>query len=84
MFEIVPKFDIKSFKNKHGPLNYDLKWTWGHHNEGLPITAVRNTVERSFSKSKLIKTFYRSSLTDETTANLPMISIESSTAQNWI
>jgi len=37
---------------------------WGHHNEHLPITAVRNTVDRSFSKFTLIKTFHRSTMTD--------------------
>jgi len=49
----------------------------------LPITAVRNrpTVEWSFSKFKLIKTFHRSTLTDETLTNLAMISIESETAK---
>ena len=37
----------------------------GHSDESLPITAVRNTVEQSFSKLNLIKTFHRSTVTDE-------------------
>jgi len=32
---------------------------WGHSNEGLPSTAVRNAAERSFSKLRIIKTFHR-------------------------
>jgi len=47
----------------------------------LPITAVRNTVELSFSNLKLIKTFHRTTVTDENLTNLAMISIESETAK---
>jgi len=47
----------------------------------VPITAARNSAERSFSKLRLIKTFNRSSVTDEMLANLAMISIESETAK---
>ena len=51
-------------------------------NESFPITAVRNTAELRFSKlSKLIKTFRRSTMTDERLTNLAMISIESETAK---
>jgi len=47
----------------------------------LPITAVRSTAERRFSKLRLIKTFHRSTMTNEKLANLAMISIESETAK---
>jgi len=30
-----------------------LKGAWRHHNENLPITAVRDIVKQSFSKLKL-------------------------------
>jgi len=33
------------------------KGDWGHSNESLPTTAVRNTTERSFNNLKLIKRF---------------------------
>ena len=56
------------------------KGGWGHSNESLAITAVRNTTERSFSKSKLIKTFHRSTMADERLRNLAMMYIESETA----
>jgi len=49
---------------------------WGHSNQSLPITAVRSTAERSFSKFRLIKTFHRSTMTDERLTNLAKISIE--------
>jgi len=52
----------------------------GHHNKSLPITAVRNTVERSFSNLKLVETFQRSTMTDERLTNLAMIFIESETS----
>ena len=45
------------------------------------LTAARKTAERSFSKLRLIKTFYRSAMTDERLTNLAMISIESETAK---
>jgi len=45
------------------------------------ITAVRNTVGRSFSKLTLIKTFHRSTMTNERLTNLAIISIESETAK---
>jgi len=35
------------------------KRAWSHSNEGLPITAVRNAAERSFSKLRVIKTLQR-------------------------
>jgi len=54
---------------------------WGHFNESLPITAIRNTVERSFSKLRLIKPFHRSTMTDEKLTNLAMMPIESETAK---
>ena len=57
------------------------KGAWIHSNESLPITAVCNTAERSFSKLRLIKTFHISAMTDERLANLAMISIESETAK---
>jgi len=49
-------------------------------NKSFPITAVRNTAEWSFSKLRLIKTFHRSTMTDERQTNLA-ISIESETAK---
>jgi len=49
--------------------------------ESFPITAVRNTAEWSFSKLKRIKTFHRSTTTDERLTILAMISIESETAK---
>jgi len=57
------------------------KGAWGHSNESLPITAVRNTSKRRFSKLRLVKTFHRSTTTDERLTNLAMISIESETAK---
>ena len=53
----------------------------GHSNESLPITVVRNTAQRSFSKLRLIKTFHRPTMTNERLTNLAMISIESETAK---
>jgi len=50
-------------------------------NDSFPITAVRNTAEWSFSKLRLIKTFHRSTVTDERQTNLAMISMESETAK---
>jgi len=44
----------------------------------LPITAVRNIVEKS--KLNLIKTFHRSAMTDERPANLAVMSIQSESA----
>jgi len=44
-----------------------------------PLTVA--TAERSFSKSKLIKTFNRSSMKDERLSGLAMISIESDMAR---
>jgi len=57
------------------------KGAWDHSNESLPFTAVRYTAERSFSKLRLIKTFHRSTITDERLTHLTMISIESETAK---
>jgi len=48
------------------------KGAWGHSNESLPINGVRNAAERSFSKLRLIKTFHRSTMTDERLTNLAM------------
>ena len=45
----------------------------------VPVSVA--TAERSFSKLKLIKTFHRSTMTDERLSNLAMISIESATAK---
>ena len=59
------------------------KGAWGHSNESLPITAVRNTGEWRFSKLRLIKMFRRSTMTNERLTNLAMISIESETAKIW-
>jgi len=56
---------------------------WGNHNESLPNTAVRNTVERSFSIN-LIKTFHRSTMTDERLTKLAVITNESETAETKI
>jgi len=42
---------------------------------------VRNNAEWSFSKFKLIKTFHRSTKTDERITDLARISIESETAK---
>jgi len=56
----------------------------GNHHESLPITAVRNTVERSFRKFNLIKTFHRSAMTDERLTNLAMISNELETPDSKI
>jgi len=50
-------------------------------NNSLPITAVRNIAEQSFSKLRLIETFHRSTMTDEKLTNLARISIESETAK---
>ena len=49
-FDVVP----------HGKLSADAhgKAAWGQSNESLPITAMHNTAERSFSKFRLIKTFH--------------------------
>jgi len=57
------------------------KGDWGHSNESLPITAVRNTAERIFSKFRLIKMFHRSNMTDERLTNLARMSIECETAK---
>jgi len=67
----------------HGKITADAhgKGAWGHSTESLPITAVRNTAEWSFSKFRLIKTFHRSTMTDERLTNLARISIESETAK---
>jgi len=67
----------------HGKITADAhtKEAWGHSNKSLPITAVRNTAKRSFSKLRLVKTFHRSTMTDEWLTNLAMISIESETAK---
>jgi len=61
--------------------NYYWKGAWSYHRKSLPIPAVRNTVGRTFSKLKLIKTFRRSIMTDERLTNLTMICIESETAK---
>jgi len=53
----------------------------GPSQRNLSITAVRNTVEWSFRKLKLIKTCHRSTMTDERLTNLEMISVESETAK---
>jgi len=47
----------------------------------LLITAVRNTAEWSVSKFRLIKTFHRSTMTDERLTNLARTSIESEAAK---
>jgi len=47
----------------------------------LPITAVWNTAEQSFSKLRLIETFHRSTKTDERLTNLGRISIETETVK---
>jgi len=47
----------------------------------LPITAVHYTAERSFNKFRLIKTFHKSTITDENLTNPAVISIESDTAK---
>jgi len=52
------------------------KGAWGHSNERLPITS-----ERRFSKLRLIKTFHKSTMTNERLANLAVISIERETAK---
>jgi len=57
---------------------------WSHCNESLPITAVRNTVERSFSKLRLIEAFHRSTVTDESLTNLARISVESETPKTFV
>jgi len=61
----------------------DWKGAWDQHSKSWPITAVRNSVELSFSKLKLIKTFHKTAMTDERLANLAMISVESETAKIW-
>jgi len=63
----------------HGKISADAHGmgAWSHSNQSSPITAVRNTAERSFSKLRLIKTFHRSTITDEKQTNPAMISIES-------
>jgi len=53
---------------------------WSHSSKNLQVTAARNTAERSFSKLRLIKTFHRSTITDERLTDLAMISVESETA----
>ena len=57
------------------------KGVWGHSNENLPINAVCNIAERSFSKLRIIKMFHRSIMSDEKLAILAMISIESELAK---
>jgi len=48
-----------------GRISADAHWkgAWGHSNESFPITALRNTAERSFRRLRLIKTFHRSTMT---------------------
>jgi len=46
----------------------------------VPVSVA--SAERSFSKLKLIKTFHRSTMTDERLTHLAMISIESDTAKS--
>ena len=77
MFEIGPSKKEQTF-------NYDWIGDWGNHNESLPIIAVRNIFERSFSKFNVIKTFHRSSMTDDGLTNLEMMSIESETIKTKI
>jgi len=48
---------------------------------GAILTKVCRSLLRSFSKLNLIKTFHRSTVTDERLTNLAMISIESETAE---
>jgi len=45
---------------------------------------MRNTFERNFRKFNLIKTFHRSTMTDERLTNLAMISIDNATAETEI
>jgi len=45
------------------------------------LSIEHNTAEWSFSKLRLIKTFHRSTMTDEKLTNLAMIYIESETAK---
>jgi len=72
-FDVAPYGSISA--DFHG------KGGCGPSNESLPITAVRNAAERSFSKLMVIKTFHRSTMTDEKLTNLAVISIESETAK---
>jgi len=65
---------LKTFADTH------KKGAWSHSDESLPITVMRNTAELSFSKFRLIKTFHRSTMTDERLTDLSMTSIESETA----
>jgi len=69
--------DVSPWKNFCG---CQWKGGLGHTTEGLPIIAVRNTAERSFSKLRLIKTFHRQTITDERLTNPAMMSIESEAA----
>ena len=64
--------------------NYDCIEDWCNHNERLPITAVGNAFEGSFSKINMIKTFNRTSMTYERLAMLGMICIESYNAKLMI
>jgi len=50
----------------------------------LTIIAVRNTFERDFRKFNLIKTFHRTTMTDDRLIKLAMMSIESETAKTKI
>jgi len=66
-----------------GKISADVhgKGAWGHSNESLPITPLRNTAKRSFNKLRLIKTFHRSTMIDEKLTHLAMISTGSETAK---
>jgi len=52
--------------------------------ECLPITAFHNTFDQRFSKFHLIKTFRRSTMTNERLTNLVMMSIENETVKTKI
>jgi len=79
----IPEYNVRlklGFQNSTRGLLLRLQERLGNHKESLPISAVCNNVERSFSKLKLIKAFHRSTVTDERPIKLAMISIQSETA----
>jgi len=62
-----------------------LKGAWRHHNENLPITAVRDIVKQSFSKLKLNQNVSQANYVwwNERLPNLAVISIKSETAKTY-
>jgi len=78
-------FALHRLKPEKYKQNVDVVPPWknfcGRQCKGHLGPAVRNTTEWSFSKSRLIKTFHRSTMTDERLTNQEMVSIEIETAK---